>query len=188
MDEACLVRRCLDGDDAAFATLVERHKLMVYNIVDRMVGADAADDLAQEAFVRVHQGLAGFRGDAKLSTWIYRITYRLCLEALQRRARSGVTVPLSEEHAEETEAGPVAAPLPVTDAGFAQAEARQAVEHGLAQLPAHYRMALTLFYLQERRYDEIAEVMELPMGTVKTYLHRAKAQLREHLIELEAEP
>ena len=76
----------------------------------------------------------------------------------------------------------------ITDAGFAQAEARQAVEHGLAQLPAHYRMALTLFYLQERRYDEIAEVMELPMGTVKTYLHRAKAQLREHLIELEAEP
>lgn len=183
MDETRLLRRCRQGDDAAFAQLVESHKLLVYNIVDRMVGAEAADDLAQEVFVRVYQGLPGFRGEAKLSTWIYRITYRLCLEVLARRPPAGARPALSgepeEDHGEAT--------VPVTDTGFARVEARQAVEQGLAQLPPHYRMALTLFYLQERRYDEIAEVMEIPLGTVKTYLHRARALLRERLLALDAE-
>lgn len=184
MDEVCLVRRCQEGDAAAFAVLVDRYKLLVYNIADRMVGADAADDLAQETFVRVYQGLSGFRGEARLSTWIYRIAYRLCLETLQRRAQSASRMAPGADRAGGADGGPPAAALSVTDAGFAQAEARQAVERGLAQLPPPYRMALTLFYLQGRRYEEIAEVMAIPLGTVKTYLHRAKAQLRECLVEL----
>src|SRR3972149_9197523 len=85
-DERALVERCRTGDDAAFEDLVDRYKNLVYGMVGRMVANRAlADDLAQEVFLKVHRGLPYFRGDARLSTWIYRIVANVCVEARSRR-------------------------------------------------------------------------------------------------------
>ena len=99
-DEQDLIRRCLFGDEGAFAELVDSYKGMVFNIVDRMVrDAMITEDLAQEVFIRVYRGLRAFRGDAKLSTWIYRIAYRVCLEELQRPHRHQIFVSLDDNNA-----------------------------------------------------------------------------------------
>lgn len=169
-----LIGRCARGDELAFAELVERHKVMVFNIAIRMLrDHSAAEDLAQEVFLRVYRNLSAFRGEAKLSTWIYQIAYRVCLEELQKPHRRQHYVSL------DTEAGQ----LQIADPGPAAVDLGQTLDYYLGQLPPHYQMALTLYYLQDRKYEEIAAVMELPIGTVKTYLHRAKTYLREHVVE-----
>ena len=178
-DESDIIRRCCRGDEAAFAELVDQHKVMVFNLVDRMVqDRDATEDLAQEVFVRVYRGLERFRGEARLSTWIYQITYRVCLEELQRPHRRQSYISL-DRNADDPGPDPASA----TDRAFARVEHRDTVDRGLAKLPPPYKMVLTLYYLQERSYQEIAAIMELPMGTVKTYLHRAKKYLRTFLLD-----
>ena len=172
--EQDLIGRCMRGDEVAFAQLVENYKVMVFNIADRMVrDRSASEDLAQEVFLRVYRGLKSFRGDAKLSTWIYQIAYRVCLEELQKPHRRQRYVSL------EVDAGE----LHFEDAGPAGVDLGETLDHYLDRLPPHYRMALVLYYLQDRKYEEIAAVMEIPIGTVKTYLHRAKAYLRKQLLE-----
>lgn len=169
-----LVQRCARGDQLAFAELVEGHKVMVFTIAWRLLrDRGGAEDLAQEVFLRVFRGLSSFRGEAKLSTWIYQIAYRACLEELQKPHRRQQYVSLDEDARE----------LPFADPGPGGVDLSQTLDHYLSKLPPHYRMALTLYYLQDRKYEEIAAVMELPVGTVKTYLHRAKAWLREHVVE-----
>lgn len=169
-----LIGRCARGDELAFAELVERYKVMVFAIAQRMLHDHAAaEDLAQEVFLRVYRNLSTFRGEAKLSTWIYQIAYRVCLEELQK--------PHRRQHYVSLDAG--TDELPAIDPGPAGVDLSQTLDFYLGKLPPHYRMALTLYYLQDRKYEEIAAVMELPIGTVKTYLHRAKAWLREHVVE-----
>jgi len=182
--EQDLIARCLEGSQRAFAELVDRYKVMVFNLVDRMVGdASVTEDLAQDVFVRVYRGLPAFRGDAKLSTWIYRIAYRACLEEAQRPHRQQRYVRLDDTS--DGSGRPVSDPVPTEDAAFDGVDLSESVDHWLSQLPPHYRMALTLYYLQERRYEEIAEIMDIPVGTVKTYLHRAKQYLRDRTIDKE---
>ncbi len=169
-----LIGRCAQGDELAFAELVESHKVMVFTIALRMLrDHSAAEDLAQEVFLRVYRNLSTFRGDAKLSTWIYQIAYRLCLEELQK--------PHHRQHYVSLDTGD--GQLQIADPGPAGVDLGQTLDYYLGKLPPHYRMALTLYYLQDRKYEEIAAVMAIPVGTVKTYLHRAKAWLREHVVE-----
>ena len=182
-DEQDLIRRCLFGDEGAFAELVDSYKGMVFNIVDRMVrDAMVTEDLAQEVFIRVYRGLRAFRGDAKLSTWIYRIAYRVCLEELQRPHRHQIFVSLDDNNA-VTERGRTGAHT--TDRGFDKVELTDDLEHWLGKLPPHYRMVLNLYYLLDKSYLEIAEVMTLPVGTVKTYLYRAKQYLKRCILDEE---
>lgn len=178
-DEQELVRRCLRGEEAAFAELVERYQVMVFTLADRTVRDSAAtEDLAQEVFIRVFRNLSAFRGHAKLSTWIFQIAYRVCLEELHQPRRRQIHVSLDES-------GPEAGRLPALadDGGCAGVDFQQAVDYWLSRMPPPYRMALTLYYLQDKSYAEIAAVMELPLGTVKTYLHRAKRFLKGHITE-----
>lgn len=169
-----LIGRCRQGDQLAFAELVEAHKGMVFAIAQRLLrDQNAAEDLAQEVFLRVYRNLATFQGNAKLSTWIYQIAYRAGLEELQK--------PHRRQHYVALDAG--ATELPALDPGPEGVDLNQTLDYYLGKLPPHYRMALTLYYLQDRKYEEIAAVMELPVGTVKTYLHRAKAWLRERVVE-----
>ena len=180
-DDQEILDRVLGGDQAAFAELVDRYKRMVYNLVDRMFsGEDMAQDLAQEVFVRVYRALPRFRGEAKLSTWIYRIAYRVCLAELERPHRRQSYLRLDGSDTEEPRA------VSSTDRNFAAVDLQQYLEHLLARLSPPHRMVLTLYYLQEHTYEEIAAITELPIGTVKTYLHRSKKYLRK-AIENEAQ-
>ncbi len=172
-DERDLVARCQRGDDRAFQELVERYKDLVYALAMRSVSSPArADDLAQEAFLRVYRGLPRFRGDARLSTWIYRIVANLCAES---RARH----PDREIPLDEVEGRGRARPAPgAVDRSFGDLELHDRLEKAIARLPPNYRVLVAGHYLKGLRYEDLAAALDLPLGTVKTHLHRAKRALR----------
>jgi len=173
LDERALIERCRAGDDDAFGELVDRYKNLVYAVVYRLAGDRAqADDLAQEVFLKVHRGLPYFRGDARLSTWIYRIVMNVCAQE-RGRPRAEVSI----------ERGPDRLPLDpgAPDAAFADLELRDRLEKAIAQLPEHYRFLIAAHHLRGVQYEALAEALDIPLGTVKTHLHRAKRQLRELL-------
>lgn len=173
-DERALLERCRSGDDTAFGELVDRYKDLVYGVVYRMMpDRTQVDDLAQEVFLKVHRGLPYFRGDARLSTWIYRIVQNVCSQA---RARRRPDLPLDGGREDR----PVREPGSV-DGAFADLELRDRLEKAIAQLPENYRLLIAAHYLRDVQYEALAEALNIPLGTVKTHLYRAKRQLRELL-------
>ena len=166
-----LVERCRSGDEGAFQELVDRHKDLVFALIARTVqDRSLAEDLAQDVFLRVHRGLPYFRGEARLSTWIYRIVANVCL---QDHGRAPKTAPLDEERDARS--------LSAADRQFTDLEVRDRLEKAIARLPANYRLLIAAHYLRGVQYEELAEALQLPLGTVKTQLYRAKQQLRRLL-------
>lgn len=164
-----LVKRAQKGDTEAFSELARRHELSVYNLSLRfMRNSSLAEDMAQEAFLKAYQKIGKFRRESQFSTWLYRIACNVCLSELQKRKRRGE---LSLAYRPEPSGPSVAASLP-------QAEEAELIRKCVAKLPRRYAEAITLFYLQECSYEEVAEIMEIPIGTLKTWLHRARKQLR----------
>jgi RNA polymerase sigma-70 factor (ECF subfamily) len=163
------------GDAPAFEELVMTYQHRVFGVALRMLGNRAeAEDVAQEAFVRAHRALGGFRGDAKLSTWLYAITSRLCLNRLasgeRRMARQGEDALLRL-----SDAGPR------PDAALERRELETALGRAIAELPEDRRIVVVLRDLEGLSYEEIAQVLELELGTVRSRLHRARAELKEKL-------
>jgi len=176
--DAELLARTRRGDEVAFEQLVLRHQRYAFNLAYRVLGDYAeAEDVTQEAFVRVWRGLSGFRGQARFTTWLYRIVHNLCLNRLPGLRRELLqTEPLEEVLADSD-------PSP---AELFDAQERLAFLHAqLDRLPGKYRLVLTLRYLQHLSYDEIAAALDVPMGTVKTHIHRARQLLRERLRQWE---
>ena len=173
VDDQTLVAETLAGRGEAFGTLVERYDRAVYHLAYRTLrDSEEARDAAQEAFFKAFRSLKTFRPGAKFSTWIFSITYHACCDRLSRRKRySGEELP--------DRADPGAGPEQQAIAGDEALRLRAAI----ARLPEKYRSVITLYHLQSRQYDEIAQVLEIPIGTVKTHLFRAKEQLRRMLNE-----
>jgi len=172
-----LVERCRRGDEGAFQELVNQYKDLVFAIIARTArDASSAEDLAQEVFLRIHRGLPYFRGEARLSTWIYRIVANVCVQ--EQQSRKPATQPLDEESLDRR-ASPSGAVRELSDLIL-----RDRLEKAIARLPANYRLLVAAHYLQGVRYEDLAEALNLPLGTLKTQLHRAKRQLR-HLLETE---
>jgi RNA polymerase sigma-70 factor (ECF subfamily) len=173
-DEGALIERCRKGDDErAFAELVDRYKDLVYGMVTRLSSdRTQVEDLAQEVFLKIHRGLPYFRGDARLSTWIYRIVANVCS---QSRGKPRVEVSL-EQGPDRPAIDPGA-----SDGAFANLELRDRLEKAIAQLPEQYRFLIAAHHLKGVQYDALAEALDIPIGTVKTHLHRAKRRLRELL-------
>jgi RNA polymerase sigma-70 factor (ECF subfamily) len=172
VDDTELVRRAQRGDEFAFEQLVRRHQRYVFNVAYRVLNDYAeAEHMTQEAFVRAWRGLPGFRGQARFTTWLYRIVHNLCLNRLPGLKRELLrTEPLEEA---------LAAPAP-SQAELVEIREQMAFLHTqLDQLPEKYRLVLTLRFLQHLSYDEIATALDLPVGTVKTHIHRARRLLME---------
>jgi RNA polymerase sigma-70 factor, ECF subfamily len=179
VNERELVERCRRGDEGAFQELVDRYKDLVFALIARTVqDRSRAEDLAQDVFLRIHRGLPYYRGEARLSTWIYRIVANLCLQAHTRPKGARETVSLDEERAR----GRIT--VSTTDRRFGDLELRDRLEKAITRLPAHYRLLIAAHYLQGVQYEDLAEALQLPLGTVKTQLFRAKQQLRR-LLETE---
>jgi len=175
---ADLVRRAQDGDAAAFAELVKQNEQRVYNLAYSVLGnPQEAQDMAQEVFVRVWRYLPSFRGDAAFTTWLYRVTVNTCLNRrrkLRQRFRQ-----VDDESA--LDYLPSASPDPLTTTMRRQ---RQEYLWSLVdQLSEKYRVVILLFYREQLTYDEIAEVLALPLGTVKAHLNRARGALAKRLSE-----
>jgi RNA polymerase sigma-70 factor (ECF subfamily) len=173
-DDAMLVAATLAGQREAFGTLVERYERAVYNLCLRTLrDAEEAKDASQEAFLKAFRALTTFRRGSKFSTWIFSIAYHACCDRLNRRRRySDAELP--------DRADP--APGPVLEAERLDEATR--LRAAIDALPEKYRAVITLYHLQGHQYEEIARVLDLPMGTVKTHLFRAKEQLRRELAGL----
>ena len=172
-NERELVERCRAGDDEAFRELVDRYKDLVFGLIGRTVqDRSRTEDLAQEVFLRIHRGLPYFRGEARLSTWIYRIVANVCVQ--ERDARKPVS--LDDERSAVRPA--------TTDRRFSDLELHDRLEKAIARLPANYRLLVASHYLNGMKYEALAEALNLPLGTLKTQLYRAKQQLRR-LLETE---
>ncbi len=179
LNDAELISRCQQGDEDAFKSLVERYKNFVFALVSRGIGDPSrVEDVAQEAFLRVYRGLPYFRGEARLSTWLYRIVANLCA---QERSRGGaIELSLDERDDEGRERiQPAAVDTTITDL-----EMRDRLEKAIARLPLTYRLLIAGHYFNGSRYEDLAEALDMPLGTVKTQLHRAKRELRR-LLETE---
>jgi RNA polymerase sigma-70 factor, ECF subfamily len=173
-----LIARCRQGDETAFRELVDQYKGLVFALTARSVTDRArAEELAQEVFLRVHKGLPYFRGEARLSTWIYRIAANVLAQERPELA----TVSLDEE----PEGHHRQRPQPVAnDRAFANLVLRDRLEKAVQRLPMAYQVLVNGHYLKGMRYEDLAEALNMPMGTVKTHLHRAKRELRR-LLETE---
>lgn len=170
-NERALVDRCRAGDEGAFQELVDRYKDLVFALIARTVqDRSRAEDLAQDVFLRIHRGLPYFRGEARLSTWIFRIVANVCA---QDAARPVAHASLDDERTRATPSG--------SDRRFSDLELRDRLEKAIARLPPNYRLLIAAHYLDGVRYEDLAEALQLPLGTVKTQLHRAKQQLRRVL-------
>lgn len=179
-DEAQLIHRARNGDQNAFSQLLERFEKPVYHQALRMVGhAEDAADLTQEVFLKVWQGLPGFQGDSSFSTWLYRLTSNACIDFLRREKRRRGTLSLDDEERELAAQLPDPAPTP--QRALEQQELRQALEAGLAQLSDEHRQVLVLRELNGLSYDEIAQVLSLSPGTVKSRIARARLSLAKFL-------
>ncbi len=164
-----LVRRTRRGELTAFEELIDRHRDAVYRIAARIVGPFEAEDVAQDAFLRAFNRLDRFRGDASLRTWLLRITHNAALNTLERRARS---IPVAEPPE------PPPGPSERTPAERLELdERRRRLLAKVGELRADYRSVLVLRDFEDLSYEEIAEVLEAPLGTVKTHLHRARHEL-----------
>ena len=163
---ACVVR--LDDRDA-FAELVRRHQSPVRQLLRRLTGGDTslADDLAQETFVRVYRKLGSWRGDAKFSSWLYRVTYNVFASDHAKRARRATDAVADVPDRE---------PRPAQDGAL-----RTDLETAMMRLPAAERAALVLVCVHGLTHEEAASVLGCPVGTVKTHVHRGKMSLREML-------
>ena len=171
-----LVARALRGSQGAFRTIIEaNHSVAVAAIRTVLGDSDEVEDVLQNTFIKVYRGLAGFRGGARLSTWIYRIARNEAINALSRRRPDHARVDDLELEARGNDS---------PEDGLAKRQLRERLEHALSRLDEEQHVALELRYLGECSYSEIAEIMDIPMGTVKTHIHRGKKALRRLLRDL----
>ena len=176
MNEILLISRARGGDRDAFGELVEQYRDNVYRLAYRMCGnAYDADEAAQEAFVAAWRALPNFRGDAKFSTWLYRLTTNAAIDVMRREKRhqtvgDGEMIDLADDADSPQET-------------VERTEQQEAVQEALATLSEEYREVLLLRYMEELDYAEIAEVLQLPSGTVKSRINRAKAALKTALLK-----
>jgi RNA polymerase sigma-70 factor (ECF subfamily) len=173
-DDLELLRRLRDGDDAAFDAIVDRHERRVFAVALRICRhPEDARDVTQEVFLTALRSLRSFRGDARLSTWLHRVAVNAALDAVRRRARRR-TVGL-----EEVTERPSDAPGPEEEA--AEAARAAAVRRAVERLPPDHRAVVVLHDLEGLDYAECAAALGVPVGTVKSRLHRARLQLARDL-------
>jgi RNA polymerase sigma-70 factor (ECF subfamily) len=168
--EAEWIERARARDTDAFRQLVDAYRHMAYGVALRILGhAEEAEEATQESFVRAWKALPNFRGDAKFSTWLYRIVTRRAFDRLEAvRRRRGREVGVEAAESLPGESGPDVS---------AWQRARM-LETLLSKLPETQRAVVTLFYYEERSVNEVAETLDMPTGTVKTHLSRARVALR----------
>jgi RNA polymerase sigma-70 factor (ECF subfamily) len=174
IDEERLVRRAQKGDREAFNLLILAHQRFVYNLALRSLSDPVeAQDIAQEAFLRAWMALPRFKARSRFRTWLYRIVVNLCYTRLPdlRRELDALPVEKAASLADESRLNPSTA--------AEVSEQRAYLHRQVENLPDSYRMMIVLRYQQSFSYAEIADILQVPIGTVKTGLHRARKQLRE---------
>jgi RNA polymerase sigma-70 factor (ECF subfamily) len=184
-----LVELCLDGDERAAREIVVRFEKPVFSLIYRMVrDRELAEDLAQETFVRTLNNLRRYDPSYKFSSWLFKIGYNLTIDHLRKKDLNVVSIEGAPDAVTPDQQAATRITLQTTDERPDELlEARaigQEIEAAIDRLRPEYRTAILLRHVEGYAYDEIAEVMDVPLGTVKTYIHRARNELKDALVHL----
>jgi len=179
-DDNRLITECLQGRSAAFGELVGRHQDRLFNTVYRMLdNAEDAQDVVQEAFLSAYQSLDSFKGDSLFFTWLYRIAINSAI-SLKRKHRVAISINAGPD------GGPVMDPVDVSEYGqpghaLEKAEEERRIQGALNRLSPEHRAVLIMKDMEGQKYEAMAEVLRVPIGTIRSRLHRARVELRELL-------
>lgn len=180
-----IIQDVLNGNKDLFEVLVARYEKSIFNYVYGLVRQrQEAEDLTQEAFVKAFFALQTYNCSFEFSTWMYRIARNVCLDYFRRqkiRSFLSLNAPVREE--EEGEFGDFLADGKDPEEGVLEGELLERLSKAIGELPLKFREVIVLHYVEELPYEEIAKILNLPVGTVKTYIHRAKGKLKELLGE-----
>ena len=181
-EDADLVRRALTGNPRACRDLVQRYQRPVFSVLMRVVRrAEDAEDLTQETFVRMFRALDRYDPERPFTAWLFTIATRLAIDHLRRRRVPTVSLTVAEPGSTEEHTIDVEDPGPGPDTITSDAEEERRARDLIDTLPEHYRIVVLLRHQQDLSYEEIAEALNLPLGTVKARIHRARALLRERI-------
>jgi RNA polymerase sigma-70 factor, ECF subfamily len=179
-DDQRLIAACLDGDTAAFGILIRRYQDRLYNTVYRLLdNAEDAQDVVQEAFLHAYQSLDSFKGDSLFFTWLYRIAVNTAISFKRKRR---VVLSIDGTRNGEATIDPLD-PSETTRPGYAleQQEQELRIQRALNQLSPEHRAVLVMKDLEGQKYEVMAEALQVPIGTIRSRLHRARLELRELL-------
>jgi len=185
-DVAALARQ---GRESAFRELVRRYERPVFSLIFRMVrDRETSEDLAQETFIKVLNHIDRYRPEFKLSSWLFKIANNVAIDHLRRRQLRTVSIEGAPHAATASEVEATSMDVvDQTETPLQEMESKElgsAIERAIAQLRPEYRSCILLRHVEGRSYEEIASTLDLPLGTVKTYIHRARHELREALEHL----
>ncbi len=176
------IKQVLKGDQNAFGEIVEIYKDKVFQLCFRMLGnRHEAEDIAQEAFLRAYVNIQSFNIDLKFSTWLYRIATNLCIDRIRKKKPDYF---LDAEVAGTdglTMYSQIAADTRLPEEDVESLELQETIQNEISKLPEKYRSVIVLKYIEELSLNEISEIMDLPLGTVKTRIHRGREALRKQL-------
>ena len=174
-----LVKEILSGNTRAFENLIQEYRQLVSHIVFRMIpNPQDREDICQEVFIKVYQNLADFRFESKLSTWMAQIAYNLSINYLRQKKMISIEdLAVSEDQEVNLPAESIQ-----PDKSVEEKDISQRLKNEIDNLPLQFRAIVTLFHLDQMSYDEIGKILNLPEGTVKSYLFRARKLLKERLL------
>lgn len=179
-----LIHRCKRGEEAAFGEVLARYRAPIYNLCWRMTRNDEdARDLGQEVFIKVFRLLDRYDEQYAFSSWLFRIATNHCIDHLRRQRLRFLSVERDGGGDDEDVEMQIASEGPQPDVVMERSEALEKLEEVIADLPPHYRVITLLRHDQELSYEEIAEVLQLPLGTVKARIHRARNMIQQMLVE-----
>lgn len=180
--DAELLERCRAGDERAYRALVERYQRRVYSLALRMLrSAEDAEDVTQETFVRMFRALDRYDPRRPFTTWLFTIAARLSIDAIRRRRHRPVSLVTRDAESDEERALDVEDPGPGPEELAARGEEERRTRDVIDSLPPHYRIVVMMRHQQDLSYEEIAEALGVPLGTVKARIHRARALLKQLL-------
>jgi RNA polymerase sigma-70 factor, ECF subfamily len=180
-DDHRLIAECLNGQTAAFGELVRRHQDRLYNTVYRLVGsAEDAQDVVQEAFLHAYQSLDRFKGDSRFFTWLYRIAVNSAI-SLKRKRRVVVSIHTGREGQGGGSEPPDPSSFSQPGQSLERAEEERRIQAALSRMSPEHRAVLILKDLEDQKYEDMAAILQVPIGTIRSRLHRARLELRELL-------
>jgi RNA polymerase sigma-70 factor, ECF subfamily len=181
-DDRRLIAESLTGRSAAFGILVRRHQDRLYNTVYRLLGnSEDAQDVIQESFISAYQSLSSFKGDAKFFTWLYRIAMNAAI-SLKRKKKAAVSLDTGSKH--DLAIDPLDQSLDNQPGDLLERqEEEDRLQAALNKLSPEHKSVIVLKDIEDMKYEEIAEVLEVPIGTIRSRLHRARLELRDLLEE-----
>lgn len=170
--ETQIINKIIEGDTQAFALLVDRYKDLVFTLAIRMLkNREEAEEVSQDTFIKVYKSLPKFKGDSKLSTWVYKVAYNTCLDRIKKNKNQYNEIPIDSFSENQIKT------LDIALSALEEKEQQQTIQDCLQQLSSKDSFLLSLFYFEELSLEEISQIVSMEANTVKVNIHRARKRL-----------